>query len=660
MHDFKKMALAAAVSSTIALTGCGGSGGSGDAGDGGGSGGETISGTASAPGGQVAHFETQNLFEVALSFVISPVAAAITGLEPIQGANVDLIRVDDEGNQIGDVLATTETSITGDYKLTLPQGVNLAGNLIVRITGANHDLRAQVVEKEVDISPTSEFVLRKFIQTGADLDQLEVTDIVKLSGRVEEFDMTAGANLDQMFDVLEQEVGDFLENEVAVVAGGEGDAASVAGNYRSVAVGLELYDDDDSGWGTYAHVLWASTFQFADGGDNTVSISLVDEDDLYGSLGGVSLSDYWINHETGFEEVNESFDGTLTQSGILSIQGEFEEELGEEEGSRWPSITYNLVQAGDKGLFFVQPNEASVRYALTDTDNDGNPDALDPTRKLGDDISRSLEVFARQPENFQDSGLNGDFGRVYVRSEFVSGTAYLETEVNTLTFHGDGTFDYAEVTANHGHDISLSSSGPAYSPVTDTADTGVEIVITASGDITTIGGESADGFINDTADFIVMSGGEGTAGSQSMIDMTLMTKLPTSAPSVTDKKFRMQQLSMKLASDERFLLTSGKFNTFLSMTSETQGIINASFLEVEKTGLNGQVSVSTDLVDGAEVSTSVAANGATTITIESTGGATTLDGFFNEDASLGLFALRWAPTDGVPDELGLVVLTATD
>ena len=59
----------------------------------------------------------------------------MTGLEPVGGAKVELIRLDSEGNQDGPVLASTVTSSTGHYTLALPTGVDLAGNLVVRITG---------------------------------------------------------------------------------------------------------------------------------------------------------------------------------------------------------------------------------------------------------------------------------------------------------------------------------------------------------------------------------------------------------------------------------------------------------------------------------------------------------------------------------------------
>ncbi|HCR78891.1 MAG TPA: hypothetical protein DIW42_04405, partial [Alcanivorax sp.] len=177
----------------------------------------TISGTATAPAGAVAFHEAPSLFELALNVLIPPAHAAITGLDPVGGATVELLRVDNAGNPVGEVLAETVTSITGDYRLTLPDGVNLAGNLIVRITGTGTEMRAQVVDQAVNINPVSEFVLRKFIEEGTDLDQLVATDVVTLSGKVDTFDLTAGNDLSDMLAKLDQEVGEFVEQQVAVI-----------------------------------------------------------------------------------------------------------------------------------------------------------------------------------------------------------------------------------------------------------------------------------------------------------------------------------------------------------------------------------------------------------------------------------------------------------
>lgn len=681
MSSFRKLTLAVAISSTVALAGCVDDDDDND--DGGVvSTGETISGTATAPAGVIGRLETRNLFEIAAEFFISPAAATISGLAPIEDAEVELIRVDDQGNQVGEVLASTTTSTEGVYELTLPQGVNLAGNLVVRINGANQSLRAQVVDHDVDISPVSEFILTKFLETGAHLGQLQLDEVASLSDKVEEFDMTAGPDLDTTFGILETEVGDFVENKVAVVAGGKGDAGSVAGDYRSVSFSLEMSDSDDNQSGSYVHSVGASTYRFADGGEAIVTITLNDEEDIDGSLGGTSINTppFWLDHETSpSTAVNETFSGTLTQSGILSVESDFEEDFGIDHGEevlRLPAMVHNLVQAGDNGTFIAQTNEAAVRYQITETDGGAEP-VLDTDTKLGDEISRSMEFFARQPTGFEVADLQGAvFGAVFIGSELsknalridTTSSISLETQVNTVTFGDGGTVTVSEVAQGHGHLISQTPAGPEYEPALDGPET-VTLDISANGDIESVDGEPAGGFINEAKDFIAIYEGEGQDGDYSSVGLTLMTKLPDTQPSVAGKRFRMQLMSMALDSQDsqgsqpEFLLSSSKFNTFLTMGSETDGTLDGSLdgslLEVGRTGLAGQLSVDPARLEAVSVDAEIGANGATTLTIDSGDGDTTiLDGFFNEDASLGVFALRSLPEGGEPNELGLVVLAA--
>jgi len=673
MSSFRKLTLAVAISSTVALAGCVDD----DDNDDGGvvSTDETISGTATAPAGVVGRFETRNLFEIAAEFFISPAAATISGLAPIQDAEVELIRVDDQGSQVGEVLASTTTSTEGVYELTLPQGVNLAGNLVVRINGANQSLRAQVVDHDVDISPVSEFILTKFLETGAHLGQLQLDEVASLSDKVEEFDMNAGSDLDATFGILETEVGDFVENKVAVVAGGKGDAGSVAGDYRSVSFSLEMSDRDNYEPGSYGHSVGASTYRFADGGEAIVTITLNDEEDIDGSLGGTSINPpSWLDHETSpSTAVNETFSGTLTQSGILSVESDFEEDFEIDdgiEGLRLPAMVHNLVQAGDNGTFIAQANETAVRYQITETDGGAEP-VLDTDMKLGDEISRSMEFFARQPTGFEVAALqDAVFGAVFIGSELsknvvrngTTSSISLETQVNTVTFGGGDTVDVSAVTEGHGHFISQTPAGPEYEATTEVAETGIPLVISANGDIEFVDEEPADGFINEAKDFIAIYEGEGEPDNYSSVGLTLMTKLPDTKPSVAGKRFRMQLMSMALDSQDsqpEFLLSSSKFNTVLTMGSETEGTLDGSLLEVGRTGLAGQLSVDTARLEAVSVDAEIGATGATTLTIDSGDGDTTiLDGFFNEDASLGVFALRSLPGEGEPNELGLLVLTA--
>jgi hypothetical protein len=654
--------LIACVASVTILAGCGGSSSSSsdDAG-GGGATTRTISGTATAPAGAVAFHEAPSLFELALNVLIPPAHAAITGLDPVGGATVELLRVDNAGNPVGEVLAETVTSITGDYRLTLPDGVNLAGNLIVRITGTGTEMRAQVVDQAVNINPVSEFVLRKFIEEGTDLDQLVATDVVTLSGKVDTFDLTAGNDLSDMLAKLDQEVGEFVEQQVAVIKAQPGDADSVTGDYRSAAFSLGLHDSDNDNFGTFANDMWRGQFDFADGGGNTVAITLEGEESAYSNFSGMSVATGSIYYETDIDTESENLSGTLTDSGILSIEGAFEEEINGDNAFRYPSVIYNLQQVQNTGLFFLLSQEAAVRYGTTDTNGDDEPDALNPDDRQGDEVFRALEVFARSPSGMSDSDLSGAFGRVFLETYAQTGVIELQTEVNVVTFNGDGTFDYGDAT---GHRVGLESNGSTYQTLSETGSTGDAINVSADGDIISAGTEDGqpvptDGFINDTFDFIAFAETENNENIWAQFNKTLMVKLPDSAPDVSGKRYRLMLLSVALdgvgngSSDIEMI--NSQFNSYVNLTSNTAGTLNGSFTLVEKTGLGGDLVVEQDTVD-EPLTASIAANGATTLTLAGQDGSNIMEGFFNQDASLGVFTTRWVPQGGDPNELGLVVL----
>lgn len=653
--------LIACVASATILAGCGGGSSSSSDDAGGGATSRTISGTATAPAGAVAFQEAPSVFELALNVLIPPAHAAITGLDPVGGATVELLRVDNAGNPVGEVLAETVTSITGDYRLTLPEGVNLAGNLVVRITGTGTEMRAQVVDQAVNINPVSEFVLRKFIEEGADLDQLVVTDVVTLSGKVDTFDLTAGNDLSDMLAKLDQEVGEFVEQQVAVIKEQPGDADSVTGDYRSAAFSLGLHDSDNDNFGTFANDMWRGQFDFADGGGNTVAITLEGEESAYSNFSGMSVATGSIYYETDIDTESENLSGTLTDSGILSIEGAFEEEINGDNAFRYPSVIYNLQQVRNTGLFFLLSQEAAVRYGTTDTNGDEEPDALDPNDRRGDEVFRALEVFARSPSGMSDSDLSGAFGRVFLETYAQTGVIELQTEVNVVTFNGDGTFDYGDAS---GHRVGLESNGSTYQTLSETGSTGDAINVSADGDIISAGTEDGqpvptDGFINDTFDFIAFAETENNENIWAQFNKTLMVKLPDSAPDVSGKRYRLMLLSVALdgvgngSSDIEMI--NSQFNSYINLTSNTAGTLNGSFTLVEKTGLGGDMVVEQDTVD-EPLTASIAANGATTLTLADQDGSNIMEGFFNQDASLGVFTTRWVPQGGDPNELGLVVL----
>jgi len=654
---FNKSLLAAAIA--LGLAACG------DSSSGGGTSGsvetgETITGVASAPGGSVAVFEQKNAFEIALNFIVSPVAAAITGLEPVPGASVELIRVDDSGVQIGEVIATTATSITGDYTLTLPAGVNLAGNLIVRITGANGtEMRAQVVEKEVDISPVSEFVLSKFIDQGADLDNLTTASVVKLSGQVEEFDLTAGSDMSAMLAALEDEVGVFVESQIDLIEATPADAsliAGVVGDYRSSALDFGLHDDDQQyGSGTFSSDIYQSNFTFADAGNGLVNITINGEESAWANLSGSDSGSASIYYVAESDSETETFSSQITSEGVIAIESTFEEDIDGDYGWRtFPSV-FRLQKVKDKNLFVLIGGEAEVRYATVDTNGDGTKDAVDPAQKEGDEVFKSIELFLKKPTTMTPTDLDGAFGRVYLGASLDnSGSIEIETEKNTLTF--DGTAKDVDMSAASQESIARQSNGTVtYSDSTVPAEPDLAVVIATDGDIVSIGGDPSDGFINDSYDFITFAESEGTNDVDANFSKTLALKLPSAAPTLSGKNYRLMFLGVGFSGTE--LSVSGtQFKSILAMSSNTAGTLAGDSSTVFKSSLSGEVTAEADDSFSLSATVSVGSDGSTTMTLPDGDDTLVLEGFFNGEGSMGIFRTSYGVTGSDPDELGLAVL----
>ncbi len=177
-----------------------------------------ISGIAKAPGGTIAHFKQNKPPILAvLDFIMTPSWAAVTGLTPLPNATVELIRVDDSGDQVGGVLATTETDSNGQYTLDLHSGVEPAGDLVVQIRGSSTTLQAMVTSETVNIDPISQFILDTLVNDpnftlaglNVEIIQTLVDDINEL-----EIDLSSSVTLEDAASILSEnsEIGQIYDN----------------------------------------------------------------------------------------------------------------------------------------------------------------------------------------------------------------------------------------------------------------------------------------------------------------------------------------------------------------------------------------------------------------------------------------------------------------
>ena len=631
---------------TLILTACGGSDGDTSARS------QEVSGNVTAPGGEVAMLKHQSVIESVFNGVFPSVYAGITGLQPVTGALVELIRIDNDGNQVGDVIATTTTSISGDYTITVPAGVSLGGNLVVRISGDNDiDLRSQVVEESVDISPMSEFVLRKFIQSGSSLNDLTNSSVVKLKGQVEEFNLASRIDMSSMLTALENEVGEFVDKEIASINATPSSAVQISGEYRLIDMAIGLHDGD---FGTYALDMFYSSVALTGESDGSVEVELTDNEGAWGYVHGNDASAYYESVYYTESEEDETVAATYDSGKILTIEADFEEEIDGDSGWRSPPQIIKFQKVKDSNVAFSLSTYNSARYATIDTNGDGTNDALDPDAQSGIEVGRGLLLMADQPTNMSSPDLTGDFGRVYFGSRFINtGFVEVETETNVLTFSGNATVDVAATTQQH-----VSRSG-GYSTQEYGAEPGLSIVTVSSGDIVSVDGDSVDGFVNADYNFLVFYHADGLDGSDMEIETTLAVKLPSETPVLTGRTYRLIFANSAMLSDTAFELSHSGFTTTLDFTSESSATVNGAIATIDLPSFGVPLESSKESVS-LTANTSVASNGAAMISVTDSDGTFSMTGYFNESASLGVFTTASANTNSDPDGLGLAVLVEVD
>lgn len=566
MNSFRIIIKILVLACSLALGACSsGGGGGGDAG----SATTTISGLVEAPAGMVVQFErSKSVMLAATEFFFPGAHAAITGLQPVTGATVELIRIDDDGNQVGDVLASTVTSITGDYSLALPSGVSLACNLIVRITGnGGAYMSAMVVEQDVDINPISQYVLEKFVDDeNLALADLAVNEVIALKGKIEEFDLTATSDLSTMLAQLDAEVGQLVDTAIAVINSTPDDgtaATAAAGTWNIVEFGAGMHDSEQQDYGTLAMDVYSESLTITESADNgeidiTTGSTFID---AWTNFSIDSFGSANIYHETSLGDENDTFSAQIDANGNITLEIPFEEELqtvdtqvdpnGPDFGWRRPSGTYLVRDTGNDNTKVLVSTNAGVRYTTTDTNNDGVNDAIDPNNKSGDEVELIMTLLLKQGSGMTTSSLDGDYGIVTMSVEVnTTPECQVDSTVGVVNFNA-GT---AAVGANAFNDLGFSRTATSFTNITLTDSSGTDggfsfpYTVTAIGQVTLdtdsngASTEDLEGWSNEDGSVValldVSTGGTDPITSVYK-EMVLSVKLPTSAPAMGDAVYKL-------------------------------------------------------------------------------------------------------------------------
>ncbi len=640
----------------------------------------TITGKAEAPGGVIAQFETgKPILLATIDFILPSVRAGIAGLQPVGGATVELIRIDNDGNQVGTVLASAITSITGNYSLDLPTGVSLAGDLVVRISGTTASMSAMVVDETVNINPISQFLLTKFVDYPAlILADLPVDQLVELNGRVAEFDLTATADLSTMLAQLEAEVGGFVDVGVAVIAATPDDgtaSAAAAGNWHSslVGLGVGVFGSVDPAAALIAGINSETGTTVTDAGNGNLTISsgttVIDASADYVTLpDGNRTFEYRIVLNTAAD--SSLFPAVIDADSNISIPIPIVEDLdpGDDPEFGWRFPPNLLLRAGTTtgNTYVANNNFAAVGYGTVDTNNDGLRDAINPADRRATLALTQLQLFLRQGTNLTGASLDGDYGTISLRSHFSSTPqGIFESTVGVMNL----TVGTATIQANTREtqqvirtpvtltDVTLTNNGllepGAVFPYTVSA-TG-RVVLDFAGDSSDV----LEGFTNADGSVIVFVESE-AIGAPTITDVS-------SGMHVSVKLGTEMESSLNGAGYKLYRLVHGmRTNGYSETTTLGNGtaVFDASATTASINGTVRGFSQSTDTspidpltsVDPAAVYTvdSIAANGAIAMSLSDGTTTDALEGFISADSNLLVMRIVGSDTGGGRD-IGMLI-----
>ena len=622
----------------------------------------TISGLAEAPNGSVAQFERSQPFLLAATDFLLPSAHAdIIGLQPVGGATVELIRIDDDGNQIGDVLASTVTSITGDYNLALPAGVSLAGNLIVRITGnSGTSMSALVVEQTVDINPISEYVLSKFVDVpNLVLGDLALNEVVSLQDKVEAFDLTATADLSSMLAQLDAELGQLVDTEIAVLTSTPDDGTAVAalsGAWNSVELSIGMQDTELSTAGTFELDTLGEGMAIAAGpnpGEVDFSFGVSTLIDAFTNYTVTSLPSVFISHETSLTSDGGDLVGSIDSDGNIVLELPFEEELdtvdlqqdpdGPDFGWRWPPASIAINNTGnDNTLVFVN-SDVGVRYETVDTNNDGIKDAIDPNAKVGDEASIGLGLLLKQGNGMGDTSLAGAYGLVTAAVDLTTDPA-----PEGSTDSNNGTATVAPMAFD---DYGFLRTPTSFTSVTLTPSTGTNVnglsipySVTAEGQVTLDLGtagpsvEDLQGWTNDDGSVVGLVNVQ-ASGSPLITDVTheiaVAVKLPGTTPSLGNAVYKLYPVVF--GADENGATEMLSLRSISSLTfnaGATEATADFTARGYQRATDIAQVEALVDSGEPFNYSVTIGGNGAIDMSFSSALETSSLEGFVSANGNM--------------------------
>lgn len=285
----------------------------------------TVSGTVTAPGGELAFNPPSKLQRFASSIFGKPAVAALANVSAVgSGVTVELIEVDADGNQVGDAIKSTTTDSSGSYSfktMTDPDS-----KYVIRATGSADTMDVRFTSTSSSIDPVTSAASSLITDTASDLSALSVEEVVELQSAVETLAQAVdptGLSTSSLVDAIKTEASD--DEEFANQLGSTIAAGSICGVVKDTngkgIKNIQILVRDFGDWVTRAKSRTDAN------GDYCVSVP--DGDYILGAINNTSTStaasEWWSTSGTKYSQIDAE---KITVSSSKSVTKNFSLEAG--------------------------------------------------------------------------------------------------------------------------------------------------------------------------------------------------------------------------------------------------------------------------------------------------------------------------------------------
>ena len=611
-----------------------------------------LSGSVTAPNGSISNLHHPTFFKL----LFPPVYAAVTGLTPVTDATVALIRVDNTGSQVGDVLATTQTSSSGEYSILLPTGVSYSGDLVVRALGNTESMSAIALNESASINPSHQYVYRNLIDSELNIADLNAAQVTRLTEAITAQDLASGIDLPATLSAIDKVAGYIAKQEITVLTTEPGDAAPFAGKWHNAHLEVSLHDSDlaDTS-GAFSTSIELNQYSVTAPSANTV-LATLDSATYRKGTHNYTQTASTVNVHTSGSTVPNTFSLDVKSNGALVRRTSFYDAFAENGangplyGWRYQPSTSVLAPAGNVDVKIGINHYYANRYGTIDTSSNGHFDSLDLTNKQGDDAKFTLDLFIKESAGLTSSILNGNHGFINLEKTLDSNdsSTKITAKMNEILFSSPGNYVKSNIknTEIHRTPSTFSYSTPSTSSLLSGA-----FSVESQGTVTLIeNGKQSNGFVTSAGNLFVMQSTSSSA-TQYTQDMGFGIKLGnTSASFSAGDKFRFYALAVNYANQTQAeLLTLGTPGT-LTFTSPTQATFVGQIYGVDKASDLVQIASSNEKIKSIQMQ--ITDPGVSRISANADDGTASLlfDGFVSDDSSRMILVFEDRKNTGTVNE----------